>query len=616
MWESLAANLAVILALLVGWTSASERVAGFSATTQKILFGLLMAVGTLGSMMMAYEFAPGRYTDLRMAIITLAGFFGGLPAALLAGTAALLYRAYLGGAFLAGASFIVLAMAIGLAGYALRRGKPVMLAHVVLLAFAVVGATLGLMKLAFPSFVTMTALWIPSFYTFSATLLLGAVLILEARRRELLTSSAYYQSMVNALPDCLNIKDLDGRFLAANPATSVLMDSASPQDLVGKTDFDFYTREIAEGFRQDEIAVLKGGENRILEQHILLPNGVSRFVSTLKAPVRDASGKIFALITWNRDITEQKRAQAKLEEMQVYLDLALENMHDGLAIYDPNGLLVFCNARYREMFPRTAHLRRPGANFADIIKAAIALGEEQFPGNESIDDYVLRKLHALREEGAEMIGLEDGKTYALRTTILANGCSLRIVSDATEQQRLQNTLSYQAFHDPLTGLANRAKFHREFMRRLDEARTEQTELTVMVLDLDRFKEVNDNFGHEAGDKLLVEVARRLESTVRQGDLVARLGGDEFAILLSGGIGRSDPAQLAERILKAVSQPLNLGDTTLLSGISIGYTTYPFDNSDLSGLLRHADQALYFAKARGRRTYQRYDSGEQIRSESA
>jgi diguanylate cyclase (GGDEF)-like protein len=204
----------------------------------------------------------------------------------------------------------------------------------------------------------------------------------------------------------------------------------------------------------------------------------------------------------------------------------------------------------------------------------------------------------------------------MRTTVLANGCSLRIVSDATEQQRLQSSLSYQAFHDSLTGLSNRSKFHREFMRRLDEARADASELTIMVLDLDRFKEVNDNFGHEAGDKVLVEVARRLEGTIRQGDLVARLGGDEFAILVAGSPARSDPVTLAERILKALVQPISIGDVTLLAGASIGYTTYPFDNSDQDGLLRHADQALYFAKASGRRTYRRFDETELGKTMSA
>ncbi len=616
MWEPLSANLAVILALLVGWTSASEWVAQFSATTQKTLFGLLMALGTLGSMLMAYESAPGRYLDLRTAMIVISGFFGGVPAALVTGAVALAYRLYLGGNVLPAVIFILLAMAIGTAGYMLRRGRPATLFQVVVLAFAVVAATSGLMMLAFPKFASVVDLRIPMFYTFSATLLLGAVLVLEARRRELLTINAYYQSMVNALPDCLNIKDLDGRFLAANPATSRLMEIATAQNLVGKTDFDFYPKEIAEGFREDERAVLNGGENRLLEQKLVLPHGICRYVSTLKAPVRDASGKIFALITWNRDITQQRRTQAKLEEMQVYLDLALDNMQDGLAIYDPKGVLVFCNVRYRELFPRTAHLRQPGANFTDIIKAAIALGEEQFLGNESVEDYVLRKLHGLREEGKVLTGLEDGKTYSKRTTVLANGCSLRIVSDATEQHRLQSSLSYQAFHDSLTGLPNRANFHREFMRRLDEARAGASELTIMVLDLDRFKEVNDNFGHEAGDKMLVEVARRLESAIRQEDLVARLGGDEFAILVSGNSPRSDPVILADRILKALSQPVGIGDVTLLPGISIGYTTYPLDNSDQDGLLRHADQALYFAKASGRRTYRRFNATEAAKAVSA
>ncbi|MFO0993724.1 MAG: diguanylate cyclase [Hyphomicrobiales bacterium] len=606
MWEALSANLAVILALLVGWTCASELVGRFSARTQQVLFGMLMAVGTLASMAMAYELVPGRYSDLRTAIIVISGFFGGVPAALMTGAVALSYRLYLGGTVLPAATFILLAMALGLAGYALRRGRPATLFQVATLACATVVIIVGLMALAFPQYASIIDLRLPTFYMFGAILLLGAVLVLEARRRELLTTNSYYQSMVNALPDCLNIKDLDGRFLAANPATSRLMEVATAQDLVGKTDFDFYPKEFADSFRQDEIAVVSGGETRILEQKLILPSGIIRYVSTLKAPVKDASGKITALITLNRDITQQRRMQEKLEETQVYLDLALDNMQDGLAIYDPKGVLVFCNDRYRQLFPRTAHLRQPGANFADILKAAIALGEEQFPGDESVEDYVLGKLRGLRVEGEVLIALNDGKTYSKRTTVLENGCSLRIVTDATEQHRLQKSLSHQAFHDALTGLPNRAMFNREIMRRLEEARAEGGELTVMLLDLDRFKEVNDNFGHDAGDRLLIEMARRLESAIRQGDLVARFGGDEFAVLLPGVLSRSDPAILAERILKTVSQPFKVGDITLLSGTSIGYTTYPHDDADLEGLLRHADQALYFAKASGRRTYRRFD----------
>lgn len=616
MWEPLSANLAVLLALLVGWTSASEWVARFSATTQKILFGLLMAVGTLASMFMAFEFEPGRYTDLRMAIIAIAGFFGGVPAALLAGGAALLYRVYLGGAFLAGGSFIVLAMVIGFVGYTLRRGKPATLAHVVLLAFALVGATLGLMQVAFPSFVTVTGLWIPSFYTFSATLLLGAVLLLEAQRRELVTINGYYQSMVNALPDCLNIKDLQGRFLAANPATARLMGAATTQDLIGKTDFDFYPKELAQCFREDELTVIQGGESRILEQRGVLPSGVMGHLSTLKAPVIGKAGTVAALITLNRDITQQKRTQTKLEETKTFLDLALKNMNEGLAIYDTDGVLLFCNDRYRTLFPRTAHLRRPGVRFADIIKTGVALGEEVMMNGESVEGYVNRNVSDLRQNGEVLVQLSDGKVYSSRTTVLENGCSLRIISDDTEQQRLQRSLSYQAFHDSLTGLANRAKFNQEFRCRLEEVRAASAELTVMVLDLDRFKEVNDNFGHDTGDKLLIEVAQRLESTIRQGDLAARLGGDEFAVLVSGAGGRSDPANLAERILKSVGHPLSLGDVTLLPGTSIGYTTYPTDNSDQDGLLRHADQALYFAKASGRRTYRSFEEIELGKAMSA
>ena len=146
----------------------------------------------------------------------------------------------------------------------------------VLLAFAVVGAISGLMTFAFPKIASTVDLRIPMFYSFSATLLLGAVLVLEARRRELVTINGYYQSMVNALPDCLNIKDLEGRFLAANPATARLMGAATAQDLIGKTDFDFYAKELAEGFRRRRTDGAESGsrEAGYSSRRDLLPSGM------------------------------------------------------------------------------------------------------------------------------------------------------------------------------------------------------------------------------------------------------------------------------------------------------------------------------------------------------
>ncbi|WP_244661706.1 diguanylate cyclase domain-containing protein [Mesorhizobium huakuii] len=413
--------------------------------------------------------------------------------------------------------------------------------------------------------------------------------------------------MVDALPDCLNIKDVDGRFLAANPATAHLMRAATVKNLLGKTDFDFFPLDLAKQFRDDELAALRDGGPATIEQPGLLPDGSTGWLSTLKVPVKNDLGDIVGLITHNRDVTLHKTLQIKLEQTQAYLDQALENMNDGLAMYDADGFVLFCNRRYRELFPRTAHLRVPGINFADIIRASVKLGEEPIALGKTFDSHLAEKLATLREDGERLIELVDGKVFASRTKLLANGCTVRMMSDITERRTFEKNLEHQALHDPLTGLPNRTFFNRELERLVEKARSEDGELVVMLLDLDRFKEVNDNFGHAVGDMLLVEIARRLEKAIRRGDMVARLGGDEFAVLMYGPTDGTGDVSLATRIMKNLVQPLKMDDVTLLPGGTIGYTVYPKDQADPEGLLKNADRALYQAKARGRGTWKAYDS---------
>ncbi|ESY99179.1 PAS domain-containing protein, partial [Mesorhizobium sp. L2C089B000] len=149
-------------------------------------------------------------------------------------------------------------------------------------------------------------------FRFLSTIIIGVLLDRQQRRRELLMSNMTYRAMVRELPDCLNIKDVDGRFIAANPATAEMVRAASVDDLIGKTDFDFYPKDVAERFRQDEMGALEAGQTLRIDQPALFPDGREGWLYTLKAPFRDESGNIVGVITYNRDITEQKRtAQLK-----------------------------------------------------------------------------------------------------------------------------------------------------------------------------------------------------------------------------------------------------------------------------------------------------------------
>ncbi len=173
---------------------------------------------------------------------------------------------------------------------------------------------------------------------------------------------------------------------------------------------------------------------------------------------------------------------------------------------------------------------------------------------------------------------------------------------ATERKRAERRLAHLAHHDELTGLTNRSTFRERVDHALARCRRQQVGLGVMFLDLDRFKMINDTMGHDAGDILLAEVATRLKVAVRESDTVARLGGDEFAILLEDLEGPHVPSEIAERVIRAFEEPIDLGAAEVAVTTSIGIAQYPNTAETVEGLLKAADAAMYRAKAAGRNSY--------------
>lgn len=176
---------------------------------------------------------------------------------------------------------------------------------------------------------------------------------------------------------------------------------------------------------------------------------------------------------------------------------------------------------------------------------------------------------------------------------------LDISSIKQDQQRLEKL----AHFDQLTGLANRFLFGDRLHSALSRAHRNSDHVAVLYLDLDGFKQVNDNLGHQQGDELLITISHKLNQCVREDDTVARLGGDEFAIILNEQSGRSEMVLLVERILKAVAITIPSATQSYLVTASIGIALYPQDGGDSKALIRHADQAMYHAKKQGKNTYQ-------------
>ena len=202
------------------------------------------------------------------------------------------------------------------------------------------------------------------------------------------------------------------------------------------------------------------------------------------------------------------------------------------------------------------------------------------------------------EVGVSLSPLTDDRRVTLGAVLIAR--------DVRARKRAENQIAYQACHDALTGLPNRTLFHDRLTQALARARRQGGglgHLAVLFLDLDQFKVVNDTLGHAAGDRLLIEIASRLRRTVRESDTVARLGGDEFTFLLPGIQSGEDAARAAQKILDAVSRPLEIDGHRLYVTTSIGISLYPADGEETEALLSGADIAMYRAKDLGRNGFQ-------------
>jgi len=310
------------------------------------------------------------------------------------------------------------------------------------------------------------------------------------------------------------------------------------------------------------------------------------------------------LILIIRQFSRQDRwSKQRLIVEKQRLDTAINNMTQGLLLFDASERIVVCNRRYRDMYGLSPNIVKPGCSFRDLIAHRKETGS--FAGDvESYRESILRDL-AEGQASELVIETTDGRTVRIVNQPLAGGGWVATHEDITENKRAEARIAHLAHYDALTDLPNRMMFR----ERLDEQLSwvhRGAKLAVLYLDLDHFKTVNDTLGHPVGDELLVTIAGRLRSCVRDTDLVARLGGDEFAIIQTGIEQTADVMTLISRIQQTVRQPLDFGGHHVITDTSIGIAMAPADGDEADRLLKNADLALYAAKANGRGTYQFFE----------
>jgi diguanylate cyclase (GGDEF)-like protein len=289
-------------------------------------------------------------------------------------------------------------------------------------------------------------------------------------------------------------------------------------------------------------------------------------------------------------------------KQSIQLDATLNNQSQGVCMYDAHHRLIVCNDRYAKMFNLPDELMKPGIMLSEVFEYRISRGLYPADGADA-----LKAIIAANEPASIVAELPDGRAVVIVFRPVPGGGFVKTVEDITEQKRTEKRIAHIAHHDALTGLHNRASFSDYLATTVDETIRAGGAFAILCLDLDRFKEINDLYGHPVGDALLCEVTRRLKRVA--GDaFLARVGGDEFIAVLLGEAQAAAAGRLAEQLRAALVGDIEIAGRQVRIGVSIGIARSPADGSDATTLLANADIALYRAKSEGRNAIRLFEAG--------
>lgn len=419
----------------------------------------------------------------------------------------------------------------------------------------------------------------------------GQVTERKLAEKALQKSHADLSATLQAIPDLLFELNQDGKYLNAWTRKTELL-VAQRETLLGRTVSDMLPSEAASTVMS---ALREAGEKGYSHGqiiHLALPQGDSWFeLSTSRKTVTDESGTHFIMLS--HDITDRKQA----EEMLRKLSIAVEQSPTSVVITDLEANIQYVNPRFTAV---------TGYSAAEVIGQNPRILKS---GQTAVTIY--QELWSRLAEGQPWHGellnkRKNGELYWEETYIapVKNQAGavthyVAIKTDITERKQTEEAVRHMAHHDALTGLPNRAMLSDRLEQALVKAKRDRTHMAVMLLDLDKFKPINDELGHHVGDLLLQEAAKRMQHCVRESDTVARLGGDEFVVLLPAIEAGHDAMSVAEKIRHALHQPFELAGHSLRISVSIGIAIYPDHADSETHLIKCADIAMYQAKKAGK-----------------
>jgi len=393
--------------------------------------------------------------------------------------------------------------------------------------------------------------------------------------------------------DLVSIMDSQGRFRYVSPAYTRLL-GYTPEQLLG----------------QSGSMILDPADCLVLSEAVAEDAAMGATTRPLHARVRHADGswRVLELTVTNllddpivagyiyncHDITERKRADDALRESEERYRRIVETAQEGIWQVDATGQTTYINKRMADLLGHTIDevYQAPALDFVDDAYREMVREVTTWRHGSATAHFDIRYHH---RSGVAVWGqVSANPLYDRQGQFLG---TLAMVTDITQRKQAEEALRHQALHDALTGLPNRTLLRDRLEQALLVARRNATSVALLLLDLDRFKEVNDAFGHHHGDQLLQQAAHRLQQAVRGSDTVARLGGDEFAIVLPATDDHG-ALQAVHTLAAALGEPTAIGGRLLTMNGSIGIAVYPNHGDTGDTLLRHADVAMYVAKRRG------------------
>lgn len=395
------------------------------------------------------------------------------------------------------------------------------------------------------------------------------------------------------------LADLQGRITYVNPALSQMWGAVDGELMLRRsTDSLFEPGQTALAALEASLTAGDDWSGELVARRI----DVGLFDARVSVNwVRDDSGRAFSIMASCLDITELKRAEARLRESAT----VFESTSEGVLITDPDGCITAVNKAFTEItgYAESEALGRP-ASLLKSDRHGRAFFEQLWQSLAQAGHWH-GEIWNRRKSGELFPALVNINTVWANDKRVSHYVS--VFSDITVIKRSQNLLNHLAHHDALTGLPNRLLFNDRLQHALDRVQRHGGHTALLFMDLDRFKMVNDSFGHHTGDELLKSVSERLKNSIREQDTVARLGGDEFTVVAEDIEHAHDAAVLAQKIIDCFVKPFQVAGRDLYISTSIGISVYPDDGNNVATLVKNADAAMYRAKGLGRNNYQFYVS---------